>query len=157
MRQLQSTLEKQREGGFVVFVPSLPGCVSQGETDREALEDDTDRTLHSQIRILREAVPTPYIACRRCETQFTALGQAVLRTPEPQREPMQFGFRHRALEVQEQSVVAALRVVGHLLVDDHDLRDCAKGKQSLPVLGTARQAPGLALMIPFWTIPHAAI
>jgi predicted RNase H-like HicB family nuclease len=30
-------LEPQEEGGFTVYVPVLPGCVSQGETEEEAL------------------------------------------------------------------------------------------------------------------------
>jgi predicted RNase H-like HicB family nuclease len=30
-------LEQQEEGGFTVYVPTLPGCVSQGETKEEAL------------------------------------------------------------------------------------------------------------------------
>jgi predicted RNase H-like HicB family nuclease len=30
-------LEKDVDGGFVATVPSLPGCVSQGETEEEAL------------------------------------------------------------------------------------------------------------------------
>jgi len=30
-------LEPQEEGGYTVYVPSLPGCVSQGETKEEAL------------------------------------------------------------------------------------------------------------------------
>jgi len=30
-------LEKDEESGFVATVPSLPGCVSQGETEEEAL------------------------------------------------------------------------------------------------------------------------
>lgn len=30
-------LEKQKEGGYTVYVPSLPGCVSQGETEKEAI------------------------------------------------------------------------------------------------------------------------
>ncbi len=31
-------LEPSEEGGFTVFVPSLPGCISQGETEEEAFE-----------------------------------------------------------------------------------------------------------------------
>lgn len=31
-------LELAEEGGYVVFCPALPGCVSQGETAEEALE-----------------------------------------------------------------------------------------------------------------------
>ena len=30
-------LEQQEEGGFTVYAPTLPGCVSQGETMEEAL------------------------------------------------------------------------------------------------------------------------
>ena len=30
-------LEPQEEGGYTVYVPLLPGCVSQGETKHEAL------------------------------------------------------------------------------------------------------------------------
>ncbi len=32
-------LEPQDEGGFTVHVPSLPGCISQGDTKKEALEN----------------------------------------------------------------------------------------------------------------------
>lgn len=30
-------LEPSDEGGFTVYVPSLPGCVSEGESEQEAL------------------------------------------------------------------------------------------------------------------------
>ena len=30
-------LQKAEEGGFIVSAPSLPGCVTQGETKEEAL------------------------------------------------------------------------------------------------------------------------
>ncbi|HIH22443.1 TPA: type II toxin-antitoxin system HicB family antitoxin [Candidatus Micrarchaeota archaeon] len=32
-------LEKQDEGGYTVYVPELPGCISQGETEKGALEN----------------------------------------------------------------------------------------------------------------------
>ena len=32
-------LEQQEEGGYTVYVPALPGCVSQGETTEEALSN----------------------------------------------------------------------------------------------------------------------
>ncbi len=32
-------LEKQEEGGYTAYVPSLPGCISEGETEKEALEN----------------------------------------------------------------------------------------------------------------------
>jgi predicted RNase H-like HicB family nuclease len=32
-------LEKCEEGGFTVYVPSLPGCISEGDTREEALKN----------------------------------------------------------------------------------------------------------------------
>ena len=37
--KLKIVLEPQEEGGYTVYVPSLPGCISQGETYEEALEN----------------------------------------------------------------------------------------------------------------------
>ena len=34
---LKVVLEPSEDGGFTVFVPSLPGCISEGETREEAL------------------------------------------------------------------------------------------------------------------------
>jgi len=55
---LKVVLEKQEEGGYTVHVPSLPGCISQGDTKDEALKnvkeaialyleaDDNETTLY---------------------------------------------------------------------------------------------------------------
>ena len=32
-------LEPTEEGGYTVYVPSLPGCISEGDTYQEALEN----------------------------------------------------------------------------------------------------------------------
>lgn len=32
-------LEPSEEGGYTVYVPSLPGCISEGETIDEALQN----------------------------------------------------------------------------------------------------------------------
>ena len=37
--ELKVVLEPQDEGGFTVYVPSLPGCISQGETEADALKN----------------------------------------------------------------------------------------------------------------------
>lgn len=34
---LKIVLEPSEEGGFTVFVPALPGCISEGDTREEAL------------------------------------------------------------------------------------------------------------------------
>ncbi len=36
---LKVVLEPSEDGGFTVYVPSLPGCVSEGDTKAEALEN----------------------------------------------------------------------------------------------------------------------
>jgi predicted RNase H-like HicB family nuclease len=35
--ELTIILETQEEGGYTVYVPSLPGCISQGNTREEAI------------------------------------------------------------------------------------------------------------------------
>jgi len=37
--RLKAVLEAAEEGGYTVFVPSLPGCISEGDTREEALKN----------------------------------------------------------------------------------------------------------------------
>ena len=37
--KVKAYLEPSDEGGYTVFVPSLPGCVSEGETKEEAIKN----------------------------------------------------------------------------------------------------------------------
>ncbi|MBN2735082.1 MAG: type II toxin-antitoxin system HicB family antitoxin [Methanomicrobiaceae archaeon] len=36
---IRIVLEPSEEGGYTVYVPSLPGCVSEGDTKEEAIEN----------------------------------------------------------------------------------------------------------------------
>lgn len=49
--KLKVVLEPSEEGGFTVIVPSLPGCISEGETREEALEN-----IREAIELYLEAV-----------------------------------------------------------------------------------------------------
>lgn len=35
--RLRVVLEKSEDGGYTAFVPSLPGCISEGDTREQAL------------------------------------------------------------------------------------------------------------------------
>jgi predicted RNase H-like HicB family nuclease len=35
--KLQVLLEPSADGGYTVYVPALPGCISEGDTEEEAL------------------------------------------------------------------------------------------------------------------------
>jgi predicted RNase H-like HicB family nuclease len=37
--KLKVVLEPSEEGGFTVYVPSLPGCISEGDSKEEALKN----------------------------------------------------------------------------------------------------------------------
>ncbi len=37
--QLKIILEISDEGGYTVYVPSLPGCISEGDTEEEAVKN----------------------------------------------------------------------------------------------------------------------
>ena len=39
MMKLKIVLEPSDEGGYSVIVPSLPGCISEGNTKKEALKN----------------------------------------------------------------------------------------------------------------------
>ncbi len=52
--KLKVVLERAKEEGYVVYVPSLPGCVSQGETREEAL-----RNIKEAIELYLEDIKEP--------------------------------------------------------------------------------------------------
>ena len=37
--QVKVILEPAEEGGYTVYVPSLPGCISEGDTEEEAISN----------------------------------------------------------------------------------------------------------------------
>ena len=37
--KIKVVLEPAEEGGYTVYVPSLPGCISEGDTYEEAMEN----------------------------------------------------------------------------------------------------------------------
>lgn len=53
MCRFKVLLEPCEEGGFVVSCPALPGCHSQGETEKEALENIKEAIL-ACIEVLNE-------------------------------------------------------------------------------------------------------
>lgn len=54
MREYTVVLEREDDGGYSVYVPDLPGCASQGDTEDEALAN------------IQEAI-TGYIEAHRSE------------------------------------------------------------------------------------------
>jgi len=49
--KLRVVLEPSDEGGYTAYVPSLPGCVSEGDTKEEALTN-----IREAIELYLEAV-----------------------------------------------------------------------------------------------------
>ncbi|MBI4266847.1 MAG: type II toxin-antitoxin system HicB family antitoxin [Chloroflexi bacterium] len=43
--KLKVVLEPSEDGGYTVYVPSLPGCISEGETKEEALSNIKEAIL----------------------------------------------------------------------------------------------------------------
>lgn len=67
--KLKIVLEPSDEGGYTVFVPSLPGCISEGDTEEEAIKnikeaidlylepiDDDVLSVSSQNTLVKEIV-----------------------------------------------------------------------------------------------------
>lgn len=49
-------LEESDEGGYTVYAPSLPGCISEGETKEEALKN-----IQEAIELYLESVEDDWI------------------------------------------------------------------------------------------------
>ncbi|MHB1907449.1 MAG: type II toxin-antitoxin system HicB family antitoxin [Nitrososphaerales archaeon] len=50
---IKVVLEPQAEGGYTVYAPSLPGCISEGNTKEEAL-----RNIREAIELYLEVDPS---------------------------------------------------------------------------------------------------
>lgn len=59
-RRFTVVFEKAEEGGYIVRVPALPGCMTQGETFEEAerMAKDAIRAYCASLRKHREPIPT---------------------------------------------------------------------------------------------------
>ena len=65
--KIKVILEPSEDGGFTIYAPSLPGCISEGETEEEALtnireaielylEPVDDELFNSDSRMVKEVV-----------------------------------------------------------------------------------------------------
>jgi len=55
-------LEPSEEGGYTVYVPSLPGCISEGDTREEALEN-----IREAIELYLETVEDDLVVSETAE------------------------------------------------------------------------------------------
>ncbi len=54
--KLKIVLEKSDEGGFTAYVPSLPGCISEGNSEEEAVKN-----IQEAIELYLEPVDDDWI------------------------------------------------------------------------------------------------
>lgn len=62
--RLTVVLEPSEEGGYTVYVPALPGCISEGETKEEALAN-----IKEAIRLYLEPVEDDLMLDERAAVQ----------------------------------------------------------------------------------------
>lgn len=61
--KLRIVLEPSAEGGYTVTVPSLPGCISEGDTKKDALKN-----IREAIELYLEPVEDDQIVAPNAET-----------------------------------------------------------------------------------------
>ena len=61
--KLKIVLEPSEEGGFTVFVPALPGCISEGDSREEALKN-----IKEAKKLYLEPTEDDHIAKDQAET-----------------------------------------------------------------------------------------
>ncbi|MDN7013469.1 type II toxin-antitoxin system HicB family antitoxin [Methanoculleus sp. FWC-SCC3] len=60
--KLRVVLEPSEEGGYTVYVPSLPGCISEGDTRDKALEN-----IREAIELYLETVEDDLVCSETAE------------------------------------------------------------------------------------------
>ena len=71
-RRFRVILEQEEEGGFSVYVPSLPGCASQGETKEEALANIREAIEGYLLSLQDDGLPIPSEHTIAAEVEVTA-------------------------------------------------------------------------------------
>lgn len=66
--KLKIVLEASEDGGYTVYVPALPGCISEGETREEALVN-----IKEAISLYLEPIEDDYIYREKGEVLELAL------------------------------------------------------------------------------------
>ena len=72
IRTFHVVLEPEAEGGFSVYVPSLPGCASQGETRKEALANIREAIEAHLLGLKDDGLPLPSDRAIFTEVKVTA-------------------------------------------------------------------------------------
>lgn len=62
--RLTVVLEPSEEGGYTIYVPTLPGCISEGETKEEALTN-----IKEAIKLYLEPVEDDLMLDERAAVQ----------------------------------------------------------------------------------------
>ena len=57
--KFRTLIEKDEDGFFIVTCPSLPGCISQGKTRREALKNIEDAVQGYILSLKKHNEPIP--------------------------------------------------------------------------------------------------
>jgi predicted RNase H-like HicB family nuclease len=66
--KLKVVLEPSAEGGYTIYVPSLPGCISEGNTREEALAN-----IREAIELYLEPTEDDHIPQEKAEVLELAL------------------------------------------------------------------------------------
>ena len=67
MRAYEVFLEEAEEGGYVVMCPSLPGCVSEGDTREVALDNIKDAISGYLETLRRHGQALPHVETETVE------------------------------------------------------------------------------------------
>ena len=66
--KIKAVLQPSDEGGYTVYVPSLPGCVSEGNTKEEALAN-----IREAVELYLEPIEDDYVPEGKIEVVELAL------------------------------------------------------------------------------------
>ena len=105
------------------------------------IKHQTDRRLRLLIWI-KDDLPAraAHISHRHRPAEFASPGLGQTAFQHPCLEDMQFGFRHRSLQAEQQTVIVVRRIIHPIDVGDERIEQRANLKQLMPVPARPRQA-----------------
>ena len=130
----------QREGQAFGAEPE-PDAARRAEFG-ETLEDRADGASDGFVGMEQNfaILFSPNEADRQSAAQFAASGFVADAAVEPGANDVQFGFAHRTLEAEQQTIVEQRRMIDAIVVANESVGEAAEFEQAIPVGVVPRQA-----------------
>ena len=119
-------LSRENGGGYVAYAMDLPGCIADGETPAQALEElrqAIDEWIAEAVRLGRE-VPPPGSAAKRAKREKEALKNLAAQQHDSIRK-LGSSFKEHRMDIEDlkeriEAIEAQIQALSNHLYDDEE-------------------------------------